>query len=59
MKIKKATTIIFEELQAGAGYHYILGMIDFARKFGAITQEEAQALVQYLEEREKILGTKN
>jgi hypothetical protein len=49
--VKIATTIIFQEMAAGAGFRYILGMIDFAWKFGAITPEERTALIQYLKER--------
>lgn len=49
--VKIATTLIFEAMLSGAGYNYILGMIDFARKFGAITEEEAQGLFEYLVER--------
>lgn len=49
--VKIATTIIFEEIQAGAGASFILGMIHFARRFGAITPQEQDALIQYLEER--------
>lgn len=49
--VKIATTIIFEEMSAGASYHYILGMIDFAKRFGAITKDEAQGLFEYLTER--------
>jgi hypothetical protein len=49
--VKIATTIIFEETSAGASYHYILGMIDFAKRFGAITKDEAQGLFEYLTER--------
>lgn len=51
--VKIATQLIFEEMAAGAGTTYILGMINFAAKFGAITQEEQAALIQYLEERGK------
>lgn len=49
--VKVATTIIFEEMAAGAGYHYILGMITFALRFGAITQDECDSLIMYLNER--------
>ena len=52
MKIKEATTIIFKAIGEGAPYLYVLGMLDFGRKLGAITPEEAKALEQYLEERE-------
>lgn len=51
--VKIATKIIFEEIASGAGVSYILGMIGFARKFGAITPEEESALIGYLEERGK------
>lgn len=49
--VKIATTIIFEEIMAGAGTQFILGMLHFARRFGAITEDENAALIQYLEER--------
>lgn len=49
--IKIATTIIFEEILQGASFQRVMGMIDFAREFGAITQEEQSALIQYLKER--------
>ena len=49
--VKIATTIIFEEIAAGAGIAYVLGMIDFAKRYGAITEAEQAALIQYLEER--------
>lgn len=49
--VKIATTIIFEEMIKGAGTHYILGMIDFARRFGAITEDEQKGLIEHLEER--------
>lgn len=49
--IKIATTIIFEEITAGTGASFIMGMLHFARRFGAITQEEQAALIQYIEER--------
>ena len=50
--IKIATTLIFKEIKSGAGASFILGMIHFAFSFGAITEEEQKALIQYLEERE-------
>ncbi len=49
--IKIATTIIFEEMLAGASFQRIMGMIDFAAKFGAITKDESAALIQHLNER--------
>lgn len=49
--VKVATTLIFQEIEAGAGFEFIMGMIYFAAKFGAITQEEQAALVEYLEKR--------
>lgn len=49
--IKIATTIIFEEIKAGSGEQFILGMIHFAKRFGAITAEDQSALIQYLKER--------
>jgi hypothetical protein len=50
--VKIATTLIFEEMSAGASYHYILGMIQFAQRFGAITKAEAQGLLEHLAARE-------
>ena len=49
--IKIATTIIFEEIKQGASFQRVMGMLDFALSFGAITQAERAALIQYLEER--------
>lgn len=49
--VKIATTLIFEAMERGESFRYVLGMIDFARKFGAITAAEAQALIEYLKER--------
>ena len=51
--VKIATQLIFEEIQAGAGYTFILGMIYFASKFGAITHQEQVSLTDYLAERGK------
>ena len=51
--VKIATTLIFEEIAQGASYQYILGMIDFAKKFGAITATEAKGLIDYLHEGSK------
>lgn len=48
--IKIATTLIFEAIKERQDYLFILGMIYFAAKFGAITPKEQQALMQYLEE---------
>ena len=48
---RKAAAIIFEEMQRGAGFHYVLGMICYANKIGAITNEEETALIEYLQER--------
>ena len=50
-KINEVAAIIFEEMAAGASYHYILGMITLARKIGAINKDEEKGLLQYLEER--------
>lgn len=50
-RVKIATTLILEEMRAGASYTYILGMIGFARKFGAITEAEEKSLLDYLRER--------
>ena len=41
-------------MEQGASYTYIIGMIDFARQFGAITAEEEKALTEYLIERERV-----
>lgn len=49
--VKIATTLIFEEMRQGASYSFILGMIYFASKFGAITPKEQAALTEYLIER--------
>ena len=49
--VKIATALIFEEIEAGASATFILGMIHFATKFGAINKQEQAALIQYLEER--------
>ena len=51
---KIATTIICKELReaskSSSGYFFILGMIYFAAKFGAITYKEQIALTDYLNE---------
>ena len=49
--VKIATAILFDYIRSGASFHYVLGAIDFAFSFGAITKEEKAALLQYLEER--------
>ena len=49
--VKIATSIIFQQIEEGAGYTFILGMIYFASKFGAITHKEQAALTEYLIER--------
>ena len=49
--VKIATTLIFKAMYAGASFHYMLGMIDFAKSFGAITEEEEKSLLEYLKER--------
>lgn len=49
--VKIATTLIFEQISKGAKFSYVLGMIDFARGFGAITEKEKKALLEYLRER--------
>lgn len=49
--VKIATALIFKEIDTGASFHYILGMIDFAKRFGAITGAEAAALLEYVKER--------
>ena len=52
--VKIATTIIFDEMdKEGANFHFLLGMLHFAKRFGAITEKEQAALIQYLEERGK------
>lgn len=52
--VKIALKLIFEAMEQGASYTYIIGMIDFARQFGAITAEEEKALTEYLIERERV-----
>ena len=49
--VKIATTLIFQAIIDGASFHYIAGMIDFARSFGAITAAEEKALLDYIAER--------
>lgn len=49
--VKIATTIIFDEMAQGADFQFILGMIHFAKRFGAINAEEQKALIEYLKER--------
>lgn len=49
--VKIATTLIFEAIGAGASYHYVLGMIEFAKRFGAITAEEEKGLLEHLTEK--------
>ena len=48
--VKIATTILFEEMERGAGFHYTLGMIHFARRFGAITAKEEAGILEHLNE---------
>ena len=49
--VKIATTLIFDMMRKGAGFQYVLGAIDFAFAFGAITSQEKKALEQHLGER--------
>lgn len=49
--VKISTTLIFEMMEAGASEGYVLGAIDFAFSFGAITVSERDALIDYLLER--------
>lgn len=49
--VKIATTLIFEAMEQQRSAEFILGMISFALSFGAISQDEARTLKQYLEER--------
>lgn len=49
--VKIATTIIFQEIDKGASFHYLLGMVDFAASFGAITAKEQAALLEYIKQR--------
>jgi hypothetical protein len=56
---KIATTIIFQEIKNvkdSAGYWYVLGMIFFAAKFGAISYDEQVSLTQYLNEKKGLKG---
>ena len=49
--IKIATQIIFDEMRKGASTTYILGMLAFALRFGAITKKEQAAILEYLNAR--------
>lgn len=49
--VKIAPTIIFKMMRKGAGFSYVLGAIDFAFEFGAITEKEKQGLIEHLVER--------
>ena len=52
--VKIATTIIFEEMAEPHNPLFVLGMIYFAAKFGAITPAEQSALIQlYAEQNRK------
>lgn len=53
---KIATTIIFQEMKNikkgnSHNYFFVLGMLYFAAKFGAITHKEQIALTEYLNEK--------
>lgn len=48
--VKIATTLIFEAIEEGHSFAHIFGMIDFASRFGAITDKERSALIQHLKE---------
>ena len=54
--VKIATYIIFEEMKNvkkgnSSGYYFLLGMIFFAAKFGAISHKEQIALTEHLNEK--------
>lgn len=49
--VKIATTLIFKEIAKGSHPLFILGMIYFANKIGAITEKEMSGLTEYLWER--------
>lgn len=49
--VKISLELICAAMRKGASYHYVLGMLDFAADFGAITPKEKQALLEYLEKR--------
>lgn len=51
--IKIATRIIFEEMDYNLSADFIRGMIYFAARFGAITQSEQLALLEYVSEYQK------
>lgn len=48
--VKIATAIIFRAIERKAGFNYIMGMLEFAHEFGAITGAERATLTQYLVE---------
>lgn len=50
--INEALVILFKQFPTGSSFDYLLGMLDFAIAFGAITQEEYEAMYDYIEERE-------
>lgn len=52
--IKISLKLIFEAMEADADFSYVSGMIDFAQQFGAVTADEAQSLMEYLIERDRI-----
>ena len=49
--VKIATTIIWEEILAGASFKYLMGMLDFALRFKAITEKERDIMIEYMIER--------
>jgi hypothetical protein len=51
--VKIATTLIFKQIHKNASIPYVMGAIDFAKSFGAITEAEAQALTEHLLEEVK------
>lgn len=52
--VKIATTIIFQAMQDELSYQHIMGMINFASQFGAITEEECKALIAHLNEQYRL-----
>ena len=55
--VKIATTLIFKEMEDLTGSHkyfFVLGMIYFAAKFGAITYKEQIALTEHLNEKRSL-----
>ena len=49
--VKVATSLIFEELERSTNLSFLLGMLHFAARFGAISQDEEIALYQHITEK--------